>query len=1217
MHRLAALLFLLLASAAPAQSLRFFASPYEVYAGDAVVFNYLEADRTSPAVPTVRLSQIISWRWDFNGDVQNDSNPNDSGWDESFTVGDSDPNTGLPITVAAINATWISALDSRAVDGVQSITPKLQVTYQNGASTNTITQTGVTENVFGTDSGTWPAGKDSTITVKDRGVGNADLSVSFSVNPRLASTATVTSGGASVSVNTLRFYPEVSITAAAGRTVAVTSYSWLLHPQRPGAGNDVPLSGQYPTQAASGLASSSVGEVYDVTLTVGYSLTVNGTTTSGLSIQLQKTDAFRVVSLPASLQLGRAYRIGFPSIYGWDDIVKAYSATGSGNDDNSIGYDNNYIYFNHFQQAFFDQQNALVGVTPSDPLYGAKRQTMAEIVNELLQGQSMIANQRLIEALRIKYPRISADVDPNTERLNPPAGTRDETAAIDTAILDYHAAVQFGAAAIRDYGSDILRSKAATGAEPFPQFPLYLTITDPTLSKDAPIPIKNEYWQLTTAFERMELGRVEKAKKLWKLSTQDSTALPEAKAECKTAGTQSYLAMAMLAAGQSESDYQSNEGNLLLAHVKNARDIFENINAGVNPIGNDGSFIPNESFASIYQDATEAVGEARTAEINARQESRLFKQYQKELRDELQSQRAQFITPLYNLTGLDPALYNDLKTVDDRNDYRRTIATNVLALLATYPDTDISSIHLGDFGNQVIAILDGELAIDQAVNRLKNNAAAIDISTWANTEIKLINQNANVTLRSHDIARGYANSVSTSDSRSESWSNSFGASIGASYGSTGVSVSVGVNYGYSTSTSNSTSTSYSLGSITSGYLNAEDRDIQVLQQAQIGDIQLEAETRKSLLEIANLRLDIRRAENALNQQKLKLDQMLTLMSRYIEDLAHARDTAASLYFQDPTFQVVVSTAMHRAEAEIDYSVDKLYRLAKTLGYEWTENYQNPVIIPANSSEPASLENVLFDKFTNVDSLFFVRTADECYDYLGALKAWDSKLRRINVVSVRGPNHSGPISAEPISMREMILGLKPDATRGYTLDDSIRDFRNFLETKRVANYYNTANPSLQVEFVTEIDDNTFFPATGSRWNMRINSIAADTYAESGFSDKQVIEYDLIQSGTVSLRRYWASLPLADDVMRLRFYVDNPDRSAFAIAFPSRINGATGGRPLTEFDNLGLADRPVAATRWILRVNTENPTNRNVNFSKIKDIVLRYTYTFGNPAEFPNF
>ena len=58
MRRFAALIFLLLTTAVQAQSLRFFANPFEVYEGDAVVFNYLEADR-SVGSPTVKLAQII------------------------------------------------------------------------------------------------------------------------------------------------------------------------------------------------------------------------------------------------------------------------------------------------------------------------------------------------------------------------------------------------------------------------------------------------------------------------------------------------------------------------------------------------------------------------------------------------------------------------------------------------------------------------------------------------------------------------------------------------------------------------------------------------------------------------------------------------------------------------------------------------------------------------------------------------------------------------------------------------------------------------------------------------------------------------------------------------------------------------------------------------------------------------------------------------------
>jgi hypothetical protein len=407
------------------------------------------------------------------------------------------------------------------------------------------------------------------------------------------------------------------------------------------------------------------------------------------------------------------------------------------------------------------------------------------------------------------------------------------------------------------------------------------------------------------------------------------------------------------------------------------------------------------------------------------------------------------------------------------------------------------------------------------------------------------------------------------------------------------------------------------GSIFSGFQNAADRQITMIQQAKIADINLEADIRKRLLEAANLSLDIQRAGVSLDQAGLRLDTMRAQMKRYIEDLAHTRATAVDLYFLDPSFRIAASQAEQRAIAKLDYAVDKLYRLARTLEYEWTEAYQNPVVIPAASNEPPALENTLFDKFTKLDSLFAVRSADETLDYLEALKAWDSKLRRINGASVRGPNHSAPISAVPISLREQVLGYKPNAATGYTLEKCTADFRNYLENNRVANFYNSANPSLELHFPIGIEDNSYFPATGSRWNLRLNSISAEVYAESGLSDQQVLEIDLIQGGMVTLRRFFANPPVSDDLLKMTHTVDNLNRTVFATAFPAKINGATAGRPLTEFDNLGLKGRPVAATDWILRINTENPANRNINFAKIKDIVLKFTYTYGNPEEFTNF
>jgi hypothetical protein len=298
----------------------------------------------------------------------------------------------------------------------------------------------------------------------------------------------------------------------------------------------------------------------------------------------------------------------------------------------------------------------------------------------------------------------------------------------------------------------------------------------------------------------------------------------------------------LMANGQTENQFAQNEGNSLMAQVRIATDLFDKINAGVNPLGNDGSFIPNESFAAIYQDAQDAVGDARTAEIEAREEKRTFDRNQADLRNELQSQRASFISPLKLLTGIDPASYNILATVTDQKDFRNTFTSRLNSLLANYPNADPTG--LGEYGAQVAAIFDADLNLQDQVTALNNLYESIKISRWSNTQVQLVNEGTTRTLMAFDIARGYANSISFSS------------------GGTGPSVSV------------------SPGSVISGFLNAVERDITTLQQAQIADIQLESEVRKSLLNVANLSIAIRRAKAQLDQAKLRLDSMKAQMERY-------------------------------------------------------------------------------------------------------------------------------------------------------------------------------------------------------------------------------------------------------------------------------------------------------------------------------------------------
>ena len=815
MRHLATLLFLLIVANAPAQQpLHFLARPFDVTEGSAVVFSYL------PDTSAVPLSSIKSWKWDFDGDGV---------WDVQKAVG-----TG-GVTADQINTTWTAAFNAAKGSGtisVRNYTPRMQITKTDSVVVQN-SAPGITEDMFGLD-----GVADPSFAVRKTGTTDDSITVNIYGNPRLA--RSINSNASDPDrTQEIKMFAEVSF--ARGLTGQVVSYSWDLNApdtdegtyEVVGANKDSVVAKILPDTAGADFSypkpPNGGHSRYNVALKVAY--TINGGET--LYSTSRKLDFLVIEDVPKNLSLGRAYRQGFPERYGWDEVVATYSSAGAGG--------NRYVYFNYLENSFFEQYNILKTYSNQrDPYQFDAARNMAETVNELLQGQTLRGLQGMIDALRIRYPRL---VDPSTvpERLPTPAGAREETAALETAALDFQQSTQYAAFAVRAYGPEILRpgpdpSKTA----PYPQFPQYLTFQDSTLS-GAPVPVKNEYWQLSGAADGQAQARVEKAKLLWRYSLQDATALPEAKEECKVAATQSYLMMALMANGQSETQFARNEGNSLMAQVRIATDLFDKINAGVNPLGNDGSFIPNESFSAIYQDAQESVADARTAEIEAREEKRTYDRNQADLRNELLSQRNSYISPLKLLTGIDPASYNNLATVTDQKDYRNTFTSRLNNLLANYPNADPTG--LGEYGAQVAAIFDAGLNMQDQITTLNNLYEGIKVSQWANAEVEFVSGDATAKLRANDIARGYVNAFSLSNS----------TTIG---GKDGIA--------------NTTTLTYNPGAITSGKLNAEDRDIQLIQQARIADIQLEAEIRKSLLNVANLSIAIRRAKAQLDQATLRL-----------------------------------------------------------------------------------------------------------------------------------------------------------------------------------------------------------------------------------------------------------------------------------------------------------------------------------------------------------
>lgn len=254
---LAVLTWFAVAHSTSAQPLRFYATPYQVYEGSAVTFIYLDNINGVPVPGVIQRTNILHWSWDFNSDgVVDDSSDSGS---------------------TSISATWYAVYDpTKAVSGVDTFTPTLTVTYTNPITGGIFTtnQKGITESMYG--NGT----VSSNFFVLQYGVGNQDIQLSVSANPRLA-----TNG------QTIRFY--LSTTMLNAGSVNSAQIVWNFGDGTPPTNGTSSPTHQYATNG-----------LYAVSVQVGYSVTGPPYYTNMASETL--ADFVNVISVPSELQLGRA-----------------------------------------------------------------------------------------------------------------------------------------------------------------------------------------------------------------------------------------------------------------------------------------------------------------------------------------------------------------------------------------------------------------------------------------------------------------------------------------------------------------------------------------------------------------------------------------------------------------------------------------------------------------------------------------------------------------------------------------------------------------------------------------------------------------------------------------------------------------------------------------------------------------------------------------------
>ena len=289
---------------------------------------------------------------------------------------------------------------------------------------------------------------------------------------------------------------------------------------------------------------------------------------------------------------------------------------------------------------------------------------IAESVNEVFQGQIAEGNQYLLDALRMRYPRIN-DFDPENppERLPAPEGSvRQETEELDRAIEAFGIGYRTALDVLTKPEGEIFLRAEDNFYEGFPQFTGTFRPFEGSANQQDIYPIQTEMSHFSRCVDRAGQASVEKAKKLFNLSSRpsDPNAKDDAIAELKRGAHHSYILAAAMGAVQTEEQYQQNGSDKQIAHTGLARQLYKRIQSGLTPFGNSDNFIPNGSMSNFISRAKSDIEEAREAEILARQEQRNFDLDSLTQRNELMAQRDAFLSPLTLLTNLDPRVDLDL-----------------------------------------------------------------------------------------------------------------------------------------------------------------------------------------------------------------------------------------------------------------------------------------------------------------------------------------------------------------------------------------------------------------------------------------------------------------------------------------------------------------------------------------------------------------------------
>ncbi len=785
---------------------------------------------------------------------------------------------------------------------------------------------------------------------------------------------------------------------------------------------------------------------------------------------------------------------------------------------------------------------------------------LQETHNEYMAGQSLIANDLLLNGLRVRFSNVGDPDDPSQIKLLTNSEAEFQK-GIDNTIYDLRTQ------------PDLMRVKG-----PDPTFPFKVLNSLPYGGGDNPERVESELYRFTHLVERRAIAANSKGKRMFFFgNVKDTDSFPygnfpgqedldlngdgiineagraEAAQQFKRSAHSTYLNSAVLSAIQTESEFYNNDGYTLKRQVTDAEQMFNDIKQGFNPLQLQGDFVPYQPVENFINLANSRIRDAIDLEQQALAGNRQYDVDETTLADTLQSNRERYVDQIVSLTGLDPNAFELLKAPEHGKISPRETLINAAK--------ENAKLGYGQMGIQFINIESSKIAINTAILQLSLIPQRMQIEKLRLQRMKQSNDEYSQVEGRLNAAYELANCCEVSMQ---------GPKINPNAPIAAANV-------------------LARTALTAGRTN------------DAGKIQSQAVISNMLLDAVLQATSIVAAINDRKRELARYDELVADLGRLIDNYQQSNENMADAYFKNPAYRFRKDQIIEAAEDSFETAMVESYYAVRALEYFWSEKYNNPVLRQGGLL-PESL-SVKFDPFIRAESVFSSAFAGgispSLSDFMGALQAWDVKMRQF-----RTPNWDH--SNVNISLRKDVLGFNSGDNE---LDKVL--FEQFVREHRVKGL-NPDNDDLILEFSLGIADENIFP---NHPNIKIENLMANLVSGSrsirGGTGAAPVKVDLVQMDKAIVRSFFADYPKDDDIL---FYDLEEGRTIDKSPFASTVDATIDNYSYPQASaNVQLAGHSPAVTRWALRIKMNRKANKELILENLDDIELNIAYTFGKPRQ----